>query len=138
MLPITALYAGLLGLWLILLSMAVIRLRWRHRVSLGDGGIAALERARGAHGNAAETVPVTLLMLALAEGLGTPGWLLHLFGLGLLVGRLLHGIHFLAARPGLGLRQAGMGLTFLVMGGLAIGLIAHGLADLVGGAEGAA
>ncbi|MEM9764073.1 MAG: MAPEG family protein [Pseudomonadota bacterium] len=138
MLPVTALYAGLLGLWLIGLSVAVIRLRWRHRVSLGDGGVAALERACRAHGNAVETIPITLIMLGLAEGLGTPAVLLHLFGLGLLVGRVLHGAYFFVDRPGLGLRQMGMGLTFLVMGALAIGLVAHSLAMLLTGGNGAA
>ncbi|MEL6766366.1 MAG: MAPEG family protein [Pseudomonadota bacterium] len=138
MLPVTALYAGLSGIWLVLLSLAVIRLRWRHRVSLGDGGVAELERACRAHGNAVETVPIVLIMLALAESLGTPAPLLHLFGLGLVVGRVLHGAYFFVDRPGLGLRQAGMGLTFLVMGALAIGLIAHSLAVLLTGGNGAA
>lgn len=135
MLPVTALYAGLMGLWLIYLSLGVIRLRWRHRVSLGDGGVPALERASRAHGNAVETVPITLLMLALAEGLGAPGWVLHPLGIGLVVARVLHGVHFLTDRPGLGLRQAGMVLTFLVMGLLALGLVGHGLTSLFATSE---
>ncbi|MEM6943596.1 MAG: MAPEG family protein [Pseudomonadota bacterium] len=133
-LPITALYAGLLALWLFGLSIAVIRLRWRHRVSLGDGGVDVLERIGRAHGNAAETVPICLILLALSEGLGASALVLHLFGLMLLVGRLTHGVHFLTNRRTLGLRQIGMTLTFFVMLGLGISLVVQGIGNLAGNA----
>lgn len=41
-LPVTALYAGLMGLWLLGLGFAVMRRRRRHDVSVGDGGVRAL------------------------------------------------------------------------------------------------
>ncbi len=37
-LPVTALYAGLMGLWLLALGFEVMRRRRRHDVSTGDGG----------------------------------------------------------------------------------------------------
>ena len=41
-LSVTALYSGLMGLWLLGLSFEVIRWRRRHDVSVGDGGVRAL------------------------------------------------------------------------------------------------
>ena len=40
--PITALYAGLLALLMLVLALRVIRLRWILRVGLGDGGDKAM------------------------------------------------------------------------------------------------
>ena len=67
--PITALYAGLLALLLVLLALRVVRLRWKFRVGLGDGGERAMTRAIRVHGNATEHVPIALLLLH-AVGLG--------------------------------------------------------------------
>lgn len=133
-LPVTALYAGLLGLWLLALSYEVVRRRWRHDVSLGTGGEPELERAIRAHGNAAETVPIGLILLGLAEGMGMPAWLLHLAGLSLLMGRLLHGFHFVAYPKPMRLRFWGMLLTIGAIAALSAGLIGHSVARLMGGA----
>lgn len=129
-LPITAIYAGLLGLGLIYLSVRVIALRRGRQVALGDGGDADLLRAIRAHGNAVETVPLALILLGLSEGLGSPAWLIHLAGATLVVGRALHATHFRGADPGFRRRVAGMALTFAVIGTLSAGLIAHGIAGL--------
>lgn len=74
MLPITAFYAGLAGLWLIFLAGSVIRLRNIRRVSLGDGGDDDLAHARAAHRIVAEPLPVGLILLAPSEGLGAIGF----------------------------------------------------------------
>ncbi|MEM9784431.1 MAG: MAPEG family protein [Pseudomonadota bacterium] len=129
-LQITAFYAGLLTLWLVFLSAAVIMRRRRLAVSLGHGGNDTLLHAVRAHGNAVETVPLALVGMALSETLGTPGWLLHLLGIGLMVGRVAHGAHFLSEREDLTLRTLGMGLTLFVLSLLGVGLIGHGLADM--------
>ena len=130
-LPVTALYAGLMGLWLLGLGFAVMRQRRRHDVSTGDGGVRALELAMRAHGNACEYVPVALIMLGLAEGMGAPGWVLHLAGLMLVAGRLLHGGYFLTGARRLPLRVAGMLLTIGMIGALGLGLVSHALARTV-------
>ncbi|HUF56751.1 MAG TPA: MAPEG family protein [Thermohalobaculum sp.] len=132
MLPITAFYAGLAALWLIYLSGRVIGLRRSRRASLGDGGHDDLPHARAAHRNAAETLPIGLILLALAEGLGAPGLLLHASALLLLAGRVIHAGYFL--RPGreMRFRVLGMALTLGTLGFLALGLIAHGLAEMIG------
>ena len=129
-LPVTALYAGLMGLWLLGLGFVVVRRRRRHAVSVGDGGVRALELAMRAHGNACEYVPVALILLGLAEGLGAPGWVLHLFGSMLVGGRLLHGSYFLAGARRMNLRVLGMVLTVGMIGALALGLVFRAVVQL--------
>ncbi len=129
-LPVTALYAGLMGLWLLGLGFEVMRRRRRHGVSTGDGGVRELELAMRAHGNACEYVPIALILLGLAEGLGAPSWVLHLFGLMLVAGRLVHGGYFLAGARWLNLRILGMLLTVGMIGSVALGLVFHALARI--------
>lgn len=121
---ITALYAGLNALILIWLTVAVIRLRGAKHVSLGSGGDPALEKSVRGHANAAETMPMALILLALAELIGAPGVAVHLAGAALTVGRLLHGLHFNGYGP-MTFRLVGMATTLVVMILLALGLVGH-------------
>ena len=87
---ITLLYAGLLGLLLLVLSWRVVRLRRSLRIGLGDGGNVELQRATRVHANFLEYTPITLLLLALLESNAlAPVWL-HVAGAALLVCRVLH------------------------------------------------
>jgi len=88
--PITALYAGVLALLMVMLALGVIRLRWKFRVGLGDGGEKAMTRAIRIHGNAAEHVPIALLLLLVAELNHARPVLLHACGIVLVVARVLH------------------------------------------------
>lgn len=85
-----ALYAGLLGLMLIALTVSVSLARHRVRVALGDGGDEILRRRIRAHGNFAEYVPLTLLLLTLSEHLGMGTLFVHILGLILIVARIAH------------------------------------------------
>lgn len=87
---ITPLYAGLLALWFVALSVRVVQRRG-HGVSLGDGGDTLLLRRIRGHANFAEYVPLILLMMGFLEFSHYSGWLLHAFGIVLVVARLLHG-----------------------------------------------
>ena len=69
--PITALYAGVCAFVLLALAARVIRLRWALKVGIGDGGERTLNRAIRVHGNAAEYVPIALVLMLVAE-LGQP------------------------------------------------------------------
>jgi hypothetical protein len=84
--------AGALGLIYVVLSFRVIGGRWQHRVSLGDGGNAAMQRRIRAHGNFAEYVPLLLLIMALLELAGASRNMLIPCGVALVVGRVLHAI----------------------------------------------
>ena len=88
--PVTTLYAALLGLLLVFLSDQVSRNRMRSSVSLGHGDNVALERAMRAQGNFIEYVPFGLILMLLLESAISEIWALHLFGIMLLAGRLLH------------------------------------------------
>lgn len=110
--PITALYAGLLGLLFVVLSIRVIAVRREARVALGDGGHAALQRRMRVHGNFAEYAPLGLILLGLAESLRTDVRLLHVIGVVLLAGRLAHAIGVSQARERFAIRVAGMMGTF--------------------------
>ncbi|WP_421708186.1 MAPEG family protein [Algihabitans sp.] len=129
-LTITALYAGLLSLHFIVLSLRVIRTRRESRVPLGDGGDQALLRSLRVQANFAEYVPLCLILIALAEVQQLPGWLLHGLGVALLIGRLLHATGVSRDPEPYRLRVAGMSLTFTVLAlgaTLNIGLSIQGL-----------
>lgn len=87
---VTALYAALAALLLLLLAGRVVLARWRYRTSLGIGSEPGMERAVRVHANFVEYVPLALLLMALAEANGAPGVGLHGTGLVLIASRLLH------------------------------------------------
>ena len=89
-LTITALYASLAGLFLLVLSFRVVRWRRKLSVGLGDGGQESLLRAQRAQANFIEYVPIALILLAAAESQGLSGWLLQTTGAVLVLARLLH------------------------------------------------
>jgi uncharacterized membrane protein YecN with MAPEG domain len=109
---ITAFYAALLALLFVALSFLVIRQRYRTRLAIGTGDDPALVRAARVHANFAEYTPLALLLILLAELLGTPGWWLHPLGLALLIGRSLHAYGVSNLDENLRYRQIGMMLTF--------------------------
>ncbi|MDT8450119.1 MAG: MAPEG family protein [Wenzhouxiangellaceae bacterium] len=130
MIDIVLIYAALLALVLLALSLRVVRLRRQHQVGIGTGGVPELGRAVRAHANFCEYVPLALVLLVMIElAGGVPDWVLHGLGAGLVVGRLLHGVGLSgSAGPSRG-RIAGTALTWavlLVAAGIALGLgIAH-------------
>jgi uncharacterized membrane protein YecN with MAPEG domain len=87
---ITGFYAGLLALWLVFLAVSVVRMRFKYRVGLGDGGQQELMQAIRIHGNFTETVPFVLILMALMEFYRYDAWILHAFGIVLVASRLLH------------------------------------------------
>ena len=89
---VTGLYAGLLGLLVLVLMIRVIRLRWKFRVGIGDGNERALHKAIRAHGNAVEHIPIALVLLLVAELNRAPPTVLHLAGGAFVIARLLHAI----------------------------------------------
>ena len=88
--PITAFYAGLLAITFVYLSILVIKRRRSSKTSLGDGGDHHFLGVIRAHGNFAEYVPLTLILLLVAELNHAHYLVLHLIGGGLLIGRIVH------------------------------------------------
>ena len=114
--PVTALYAALLAPLFLLLSSRVIRSRREVRVAVGDGGDALLARRMRVQANFAEYVPLALLLLALAESLGTSIWLLHALGVALVAARLSHAFGMSQPAENFAFRVAGVATTFWTIG----------------------
>ena len=121
--PITALYAGLLSLVYVVIGIPVGVLRARTGVSLYDGGNKQLAVAIRRHANFFEYVPLALLLLACLELNGAGSGLLHGLGLTLLVARILHplGLDFDVIRKPL--RGLGAVATQIVIVVAAIALV---------------
>lgn len=92
--PASALYGSFLAIITIFLAMNVSRNRGRAKAFFGHGSDDALESAIRAHGNAAEYVPLGVVMLVIAEIMGANATSMHGLGGTLLIGRLAssHGI----------------------------------------------
>lgn len=115
MLPVTGLYAAILGFAFIWLAVRVIKARRTYRVAIGTGQHRLVERAVRAHGNFAEYVPFALLIMALCELNRAPDWGLHALGAALLAGRALHAWGITREPEDFRFRTAGMSLTFAVL-----------------------
>ena len=116
----TPLWASLLAFLYLWLAAQVILARYRTRTALGSGGDAGLERAIRAHANFAEYVPLSLVLLVMAELQGAQGWLLHGLGAALLIGRTLHGFGISRTDEVLAFRSSGMILTLTVLASAAL------------------
>ncbi|WP_072390920.1 MAPEG family protein [Hyphomicrobium sp. CS1GBMeth3] len=114
--PVTAFSASLLAFLFLLLSARVITQRREARVEIGVGESAELLRRSRVHANFAEYVPMALLMLTFAESLKAPLIVLHVLGLALLAGRLLHAYGLSQTPHVLRLRTLGMVLTLGTIG----------------------
>ena len=126
-LPLTPIYAALCALVFLGLSWHVIAYRRANRISLGDTGDKALLKRMRAQANAAEYMPIALILLALTEASGAPALAVHTLGLALLTGRILHPLGFAATPQKFILRQIGMILTLAMIALSALGLLAHSL-----------
>lgn len=113
--PVTPLYAALLALVFVALSIRTIRLRRRYRVGVGDGNHAELQRAMRVHANFAEYVPLALLLIYFAETGGAPLPLIHILAITLSCSRLLHAYGVSQVRENYRYRTVGMALTFTVI-----------------------
>ncbi|PYE32040.1 hypothetical protein DFP83_10749 [Idiomarina fontislapidosi] len=124
-LTITSLYAGILALIYIVLSVRIIQLRWRHRVGIGTNKVEELQRAVRAHGNFIEYVPLMLLMFALIEFNGVGSTWVYALGGVLTVARIAHALG-LSSSAGVSLpRTIGVAGTFgvlLLQAGILIGI----------------
>lgn len=94
--PITAFYAGLLGILFLILSIWVSMGRAQFKVHHGDGGKAPLQRRIRIQANFAEYVPLALLLIALNEAAGAADWIVQFLLVALLIARLVHPVGMVA------------------------------------------
>ena len=112
MLIITAFFSSILALIFYKLSINVIRLRRKYKVSLGSSKKHKdLEQAIRAHGNLSEFLPIGLILLACLEINHLPKIVVFMCGLFFLIGRYLHATSFLKEEINSTNRVLGMKIT---------------------------
>ena len=104
-LPVAAIY---LVLW-----FQVSSVRSEANVSFGDVGNPVLLQRIRRHGNCAEWSAFVLILMMLAEGMGTPAIWLHVSGALLLAGRIAHPFGLVPDNAGHPLRYVGNGTNLL-------------------------
>lgn len=112
---VTSLYAGILGLLFVGLSVFTILGRFKHRVSMGDGGNEDMLKRIRLHGNFAEYVPLALILILLTELGNTSSYVVHALGALLVSGRVFHALGLYNVAPINKSRQIGMACTFFVL-----------------------
>jgi uncharacterized protein len=121
----TPLFAALLAIMFVVLSVRVVRLRRRLKVSLGDGGERELLRAIRVHSNFAEYVPMGLVLLYLVEQQRMSSFLVFGLGAMLLLGRLAHAYGLSQEKINFRFRVGGMALTFGMLALAALTLLGN-------------
>jgi len=117
---ITAFYAAVLALVMVALAINVTVHRAKLKVPLGDGGNPQMLRMIRLHGNAAEYLPLAVLLMAIYEVDGGKPIALHIAGIALLLGRLLQTWNMWGTEiAGFG-RVTGQSLAWLTIIGLAL------------------
>jgi uncharacterized protein len=117
---VTPVFAALLALVFVYLSVRTILKRRKAKVAVGDGGNVELQRAARAHANFIEYVPIALLVLTFLEMRAVGSYvMIGLCGL-LLVGRCIHAFGISNPDENFTFRKTGMYMTFatLIIGSL--------------------
>jgi len=125
-------YAALNMAILIWISIETGRLRGKHKVSIGDGGVKHLVRIIRGHANAVENMPMFFVLMLVAALVGMPVLAAHVLGLVFTIGRGLHAWHYIQEDAPGWQRGGGFGLSFLAQLVLILGILAHGLIGLGG------
>ena len=115
MMPIVPMYAALLAIFFVFLSVRTLRLRRKLGIAVGDGGKESLLRAARVHANFAEYVPLGLLLIYFVESQGYPQALVHALCIALVAGRLSHASGVSRTPENFRYRVFGMAMTFFAL-----------------------
>ena len=118
-LPITALYAGILMIFALALSVKAGGLRGKSGISVLFGEPANMELAERVrvHQNFLEYVPMAIILMGIIELNGGNATFLHVFGVVLIIARIAHAIglkHDNMGHPGRAIGAGGTALISLV------------------------
>ena len=120
---IVPVYAAVLALLLVALSLRVIRFRRAAKIAVGHGDSRELLRAVRVQGNFAEYVPLALILIGYLELRQFSDYLVHGLGLTLVVARLAHAFGVSREPEDFRFRVAAAAATFFVLAGSALLLI---------------
>lgn len=120
---VTAFYAALLALLMLVLAARVVFYRRSARIGIGDGGDKALALRVRVHANFAENIPLALVLLLVLELLATAPLWLHVFGIALVLGRVLHAAGLSRSAGTSNGRLFGTMLTWLAIAAMALVLL---------------
>ena len=112
---ITVKYLPVFGLIFVFLSVRTLLLRRSLQASIGDGNSIVLRRAIRAHGNFAEYVPISLLLIYFLEEKFTFSIWVHCLCIALIIGRCIHAYGVSQSEENFAYRVAGMALTLGVI-----------------------
>ena len=116
---ITPLYAALLSLLFVILSVRTLRLRRALRIGIGDQGDQRMLRSMRVHSNFSEYAPLTLLLTFMLELQGTSSVIIHLLCVCLVIGRVSHALGVSQLSEDYRYRVFGMAMTFTALTGSA-------------------
>ena len=125
LLSIVPIYAAILGLIFVYLSVRVVKHRRSAKVSLGDGDNPALRKAIAVHNNFSQYVPLTLLLITFVELNHASAIITHGLCACLLAARVAHAYGLAQPVQIMRLRQVGVLLTFGVVGFAAFYLLGN-------------
>lgn len=121
-LPITATAALILGALMLLLTINVVKGRRSMSIILGDNGDRSFMKKIRGHANAAEQIPMAIILLGLVEYLHGPAYAM-IIATFLIIGRLMHATYFNVHGTHWRLRYYGMLLTLISQGLALIALL---------------
>ena len=110
----TPIYAAILGLLFLPITIRIALYRIRSRISLGTGEDPEMLRRMRGQANFVETVPMALFLLIIMELLGASSAWLHALGLMLVLGRVAHYFGLIRMAP-LSFRIVGIGATLMTI-----------------------
>ncbi len=124
---VLSIYAALFALFYVGLSVRIVGLRRHLKIGLGDAGNRRMLRAIRVHANFGEYVPFSLFLVYLVTAQGASALIIHGLCLTLALGRLSHAWGVSQEPESLKFRVLGMALTFTVLIGAAVTLLARPL-----------
>jgi uncharacterized membrane protein YecN with MAPEG domain len=111
---VTPIYAGILGLLLVILSFNVMK-NWVRVTGYGQPTDRDMRRAERLLSSFVEYVPMGLVLMTLVELKGAPGIILHILGTCLVIARVMHAYGSNNIMGAGLLRFVGAQLTYLVI-----------------------
>ncbi len=112
---ITPIYAALLGLIFVVLSVKTIIIRRKNKVAVGDGNNLLLQRAMRVHANFSEYTPLAIILVGFVESLKYNAIIVHVLLSAFLLGRIIHAYGLSQIDEDFRFRVFGMILTFNVI-----------------------